>query len=168
MQGMSPFGVPGAQGAPGPGMPGMGQQMMGQPWMGSKMMGKPWMGSPMMGKPMGDKMMMPGMAGKGFDGMAGGPMFFGGMIPIAPRGEETYVENILRMNRGKVATVYTTNENNPEWAAKIFKGRVENAARDHVVLSDPQTGQRSIVLMVNIDYITFDEPLNYQPSIYGS
>ncbi|MFZ5826381.1 MAG: spore coat protein GerQ, partial [Bacillota bacterium] len=66
----------------------------------------------------------------------------------------------------KVATVYTTNENNPEWAARVFKGRVENAARDHVVLSDPETGVRYVILMVNIDFITFDEPLRYEPGIY--
>lgn len=94
-------------------------------------------------------------------------MYFKGAVPLAGRPEEqTYVENILRMNRGKIATVYTTNENNPEWPAKVFNGLVENAARDHVVLSDPQTGQRTIIFMVNIDYITFDEELQYQPSFY--
>ena len=95
-------------------------------------------------------------------------MYLMGAMPLAGRQEEqTYVENILRMNRGKIATVYTTNENNPEWAARVFTGRVENAARDHVVLSDPQTGKRYIIFMVNIDYITFDEELQYQPSFYG-
>lgn len=94
-------------------------------------------------------------------------MYLMGAVPMAGRQEEqTYVENILRMNRGKVATVYTTNENNPEWAARVFTGRVENAARDHVVLSDPQSGKRYIIFMVNIDYITFDEELQYQPSFY--
>jgi spore germination protein Q len=95
-------------------------------------------------------------------------MYLMGAVPMGGRQQEqTYVENILRMNRGKIATVYTTNENNPEWAAKVFTGRVENAARDHVVLSDPQTGKRYIIFMVNIDYITFDEELQYQPSFYG-
>lgn len=96
---------------------------------------------------------------------AGFPMMGPPMLR-APRVEETYLENILRMNRGKVATIYTTNENNPQWAAKVFKGSVENAARDHVVLSDPETGMRYVILMVNIDYITFDEPLRYEPAIY--
>lgn len=90
-----------------------------------------------------------------------------GTVPLAARQEEqTYVENLLRMNRGKIATVYTTNENNPEWAARAFTGRVENAARDHVVLSDPQTGKRFILFMVNIDYITFDGELNFNPNFY--
>jgi len=94
-------------------------------------------------------------------------LVYGGQVMLgAPRDEQSYLENILRMNRGKVATIYTTFENNPEWAAKVFKGRVENAARDHVVLSDPQTGMRYVLLMVNIDYLTFDEPLQYEPGVY--
>lgn len=82
-----------------------------------------------------------------------------GMLPL----EQSYVENILRLNRGKVATVYMTFENNREWNAKIFKGVIEAAGRDHLILSDPQTGMRYLLLMVYLDYVTFDEELNYDP-----
>jgi spore germination protein Q len=75
--------------------------------------------------------------------------------------EESYIENILRLNLGKTATIYMTFENNSEWNAKIFKGVLEAAGRDHIIISDPQTGMRYLLLMVNLDYITFDEPLNY-------
>jgi len=87
-----------------------------------------------------------------------------GAVPGAPVGpvfEESYIENILRLNLGKRATVYMTFENNSEWNAKIFKGRIEAAGRDHIILSDPATGMRYLLLMINLDYITFDEPLNY-------
>lgn len=80
-----------------------------------------------------------------------------GQLPL----EQSYIENILRLNLGKLATVYMTYENNSEWNAKIFKGRVEAAGRDHIIISDPETGMRYLLLMVNLDYITFDEPLNY-------
>lgn len=75
--------------------------------------------------------------------------------------EQSYIENILRLNLGKVATVYMTFENNEKWNAKVFKGVVEAAGRDHIILSDPQTGKRYILLMVYLDYITFDEELEY-------
>jgi spore germination protein Q len=75
--------------------------------------------------------------------------------------EESYVENILRMNLGKKATVYATYENNSEWNAKVFTGILKAAGRDHIILSDPETGERILLLMVNVDYITFDEELNY-------
>lgn len=90
-------------------------------------------------------------------------------VPITPGGtilpglpnEESYVENILRMNLGKIATLYMTYENNSEWNAKIFKGALEAAGRDHIIISDPATGKRYLLLTLNLDYITFDEPLNY-------
>lgn len=80
-----------------------------------------------------------------------------GMLPI----EESYIENILRLNKGKKATIYMTFENNKEWNAKVFKGVIEAAGRDHIVISDPQTGKRYLLLMVYLDYITFDEEINY-------
>ncbi|BAH42572.1 spore germination protein [Brevibacillus brevis NBRC 100599] len=86
-------------------------------------------------------------------------------MPITPGQvlEESYIENILRLNRGKVITVYQTFENNSQWNAKIFRGVLETAGRDHIILSDPQTGKRYLLLMVHTDYITADEELNYIP-----
>ncbi|WP_425354982.1 spore coat protein GerQ [Paenibacillus shirakamiensis] len=99
--------------------------------------------------------------------------------PITPQGtvtvnntptyEQSYIENILRLNLGKVGTFYMTYENNREWNAKIFKGVLEAAGRDHIIISDPNTGVRTILLMVNLDYATFDEPLTYQyPGVIGN
>ncbi|WP_141430932.1 spore coat protein GerQ [Bacillus sp. 03113] len=81
-----------------------------------------------------------------------------GMLPL----EQSYVENILRLNKGKLATVYCTFENNPEWNAKIFKGIIEAAGRDHLILSDPQTGMRYLILMVYLNYVTFEEEIEYE------
>lgn len=81
----------------------------------------------------------------------------GGQLP----NEESYIENILRLNRGKPATVYMTFENNREWNAKIFKGIVEAAGRDHIILSDPKTGLRYILPMIYLDYITFEGEIQY-------
>ncbi|KGX86495.1 hypothetical protein N784_04890 [Pontibacillus litoralis JSM 072002] len=80
-----------------------------------------------------------------------------GMLPE----EESYIENILRLNRGKEATVYMTFENNDEWNAKVFNGIIEAAGRDHIIISDPKTGKRYLLLMVYLDYITFPEEINY-------
>jgi spore germination protein Q len=87
-------------------------------------------------------------------GGTGLPQDTTGQLPL----EESYIENILRLNRGKVATVYMTFEGNNQ---KVFKGVVEAAGRDHIILSDPQTGKRYILLMVYLDYITFDEEIEY-------
>ena len=87
-----------------------------------------------------------------------------GMLPV----EQSYIENILRLNKGKLATVYTTFENNKEWNAKIFKGIIEAAGRDHLIISDPQTGKRYLIPMVYLDYITFDEEIEYEYPFGGA
>ncbi len=81
-----------------------------------------------------------------------------GMLPV----EQSYIENILRLNKGKLATVYATFENNSQWNAKVFTGIIEAAGRDHLILSDPQTGKRVLLPMVYLDYVTFDEEIEYE------
>ncbi|MGG6311136.1 spore coat protein GerQ [Paenibacillus macerans] len=102
---------------------------------------------------------------------SGSPMTPGGTVmptPI-PQYEQSYIENIFRLNLGKVGTFYMTYENNSEWNAKVFKGVLEAAGRDHIIISDPATGVRTVMLMVNFDYATFDEPLVYQyPGTIGA
>lgn len=80
-----------------------------------------------------------------------------GMLPL----EQSFIENILRLNRGKLATVYTTFENNTQWNAKVFKGIIEAAGRDHLIISDPETGVRYLIPMIYLDYVTFDEEIEY-------
>ena len=81
-----------------------------------------------------------------------------GMLPA----EQSYIENILRLNKGKLVTVYATFENNTEWNAKIFKGIIEAAGRDHLIISDPQTGERILLPMVYLDYVLFSEEIEYE------
>lgn len=78
-----------------------------------------------------------------------------GMLPI----EESYIENILRLNKGKIATVYMGFDNKAE--PTVFRGVLEAAGRDHIILSDPQTGKRFLLLMVYLNYVTFDEEIEY-------
>src|SRR5699024_484504 len=71
--------------------------------------------------------------------------------------EQSYIENILRLNRGKHATVYMSFDGEIE----AFTGIIEAAGRDHVILSDPQTGRRYVLLMVYLNFVTFDEEIEY-------
>ncbi len=81
-----------------------------------------------------------------------------GMLPL----EMSYIENILRLNRGKIARVYMTFEGRVnDNRQQVFEGVIEAAGRDHIILSDPQTGQRYLLLMVYLDYVEFDEEIEY-------
>ena len=73
--------------------------------------------------------------------------------------QQSYIENILRLNRGKTATVHMTFEGNNQ---RIFTGIIEAAGRDHIVLSEEGTGRRVLLLMVYLDFVTFNEEINYE------
>ena len=48
------------------------------------------------------------------------------------------------------------------WRDKIFTGIIEQAGRDHIILSDPNTGKWYMLLMIYLDYVEFDERINYK------
>ena len=60
-----------------------------------------------------------------------------------------------------MATVYMTFQAGQTAMNKSFTGVVEAAGKDHIILSDPNTGHRYILLMVYVDYIEFPEEINY-------
>ena len=82
-----------------------------------------------------------------------------GQLPI----EQSYIENILRLNRGKLATVYMSFDvEGGTRTPQVFTGIIEAAGRDHIILSDPQTGMRYLLLMVYLNYVTFEEEIEYR------
>lgn len=75
--------------------------------------------------------------------------------------EQSYVENILRFNKGKKIKAYVSYSDSVEWRDKIFSGIIEQAGRDHLIISDPETGKWYLILMIYLDYVEFDEKINY-------
>ena len=78
-----------------------------------------------------------------------------------PQQQQSYIENILRLNYGKVATVYMNYENS-QWGSKIFKGILEAAGKDHIIIKDSQTGVSYLLLTIYLSYIAFDENIDYE------
>lgn len=74
--------------------------------------------------------------------------------------EQSYIENILRLNLGKTVNIYMNFENS-QWGSKIFKGVLEAAGKDHIIISDPATSMRYVLLNIYLNYITFDEEIDY-------
>ena len=48
-----------------------------------------------------------------------------------------------------------------EFKDREFRGIIEQAGRDHIILKDPSTGTWELLRMIYVDFITFDEPINY-------
>lgn len=76
---------------------------------------------------------------------------------VGQRQEESYIENILRLNLGKVMTIYLTFENNPEWNAKVVTGTLRAAGRDYLLLRDRETDKDYLFRMINVDYFVFEK-----------
>jgi len=92
-------------------------------------------------------------------------------IPTSPPGnisssslmpfEQSYIENILRLNKGKRVNVYVTYSDSNEWRDKVYSGIIEEAGRDHLILSDPINGNWYLLRMIYLDYVEFMEKINY-------
>ena len=100
--------------------------------------------------------------------MPSGPSYAAPVVPmgtaqqlLAGAMEESFIENIIRLNKGKVGTFYFTYQGNNQWNAMVYHGRVETAGRDHIIISDPSSGKRYLLMMANLDWVEFDEKINY-------
>lgn len=81
--------------------------------------------------------------------------------------EQSYIENILRLNRGKKARLHITVPGSSEWQDRVFEGIIEQAGKDHVIVSNPSTGEWYLILIIYLDFVTFDEPINYNKQLFS-
>lgn len=79
------------------------------------------------------------------------------MMPM----EQSYIENILRLNKGKRVNAYVSYPDSNEWRDKIYSGIIEEAGRDHLIISDPVNGNWYLIRMIYLDYVEFMEKINY-------
>ena len=89
-------------------------------------------------------------------------MFQAGLVPD----EQSYIENILRLNRGKKARFHITVPGSIEWQDRVFEGIIEQSGKDHIIVSNPNTGEWYLILMIYLDFVTFEEPINYNKEFY--
>ena len=80
--------------------------------------------------------------------------------------EQSYIENILRLNRGKKARFHVTVPGSIEWQDRVFEGIIEQSGKDHLIVSNPNTGEWYLILMIYLDFVTFEEPINYKKEFY--
>ena len=50
-----------------------------------------------------------------------------------------------------------------EWRDLKFSGIIEQAGRDHIIISNPNNGEWYLLLTIYIDYFKFYEAINYSP-----
>lgn len=76
--------------------------------------------------------------------------------------EQSYIENILRLNKGKKAKVFCSFPDSTEWRDKIYDGIIEQAGKDHLVISSPERGDWYLIPMIYVNWVEFEEPINFK------
>lgn len=106
-------------------------------------------------------------------GFPGNPIYSGSSVPNQQTqmnynvpAEQSYIENILRLNRGKKVEIYASYPDSDEWRNKVFSGIIEQSGRDHIILSDPKTGDWYLILIIYVNFIKFDERIISDPEFY--
>ena len=74
--------------------------------------------------------------------------------------DQSYIGNVLKLNKGKRATFHVTIPQSTEWHDKVFDGIIEQAGNDHIIISNPTNGEWYLILMTYLDFVTFLEPIN--------
>mgnify|MGYP002869602215 CR=1 FL=1 len=67
----------------------------------------------------------------------------------------------LYWNIGKKIRLYITIPGSSEWQNKEFKGIIENVNKDHIILSDPASGEWHLIPIIYLGFITFEEKIKY-------
>lgn len=75
--------------------------------------------------------------------------------------EQSYIENILRNNKGKKVKAYVSYPESSAWQNKIYDGVIEEAGRDHLIIRDVSTDTWYLIKMIYLNYVEFDEKINY-------
>lgn len=75
--------------------------------------------------------------------------------------EQSYIENILRLNKGRKVKAYVSFPDSTEWKNSIFTGLIEEAGKDHLIIKDNLNGNWYLIRILYLDYVEFMEPINY-------
>jgi spore germination protein Q len=89
------------------------------------------------------------------------------VIPNKPENlpyEQSYIENILRLNKGKNVKVFVSYPESSAWQNKEYIGIIEEAGKDHLIIKDSQSGSWYLLRMIYLDYVEFMEPITYSES----
>ena len=65
------------------------------------------------------------------------------------------------MNKGKFGRFYCTFPDSNDWRDSVFNGIIQQAGRDHLIVKNPNTGKTYLILMIYLNYVEFDENINY-------
>jgi spore germination protein Q len=89
----------------------------------------------------------------------------GGRPPGPPQREQSYIENILRLNIGEPGVFHFSFEHALEQGVNTrnIVGTAVAAGRDHAIIRETATGHEFLFPMIYFDYAEFAGPVKYFP-----
>lgn len=75
--------------------------------------------------------------------------------------EQSYIENILRLNKGRRVKAYVSYPDSSAWQNKVYEGIIEEAGRDHLIIKDNVSGTWYLIRIIYLNYVEFMEPIIY-------
>ena len=65
-----------------------------------------------------------------------------------------------RLNKGKKVKLHVTVPGSIKWQDRVFEGIIEQAGKDHVIVSNPNTGEWYLILIIYLERDFFAIPSN--------
>lgn len=87
----------------------------------------------------------------------------GGRPPGPPQREESFIENILRLNIGNSGIFHFSFEHAIRTGINTLEivGTVQAAGRDHVIIRETDTGKKYLIPMIYFDFAEFPGEMKY-------
>ena len=75
--------------------------------------------------------------------------------------EQSYIENILRLNKGRKVKAYVSYPDSSAWQNKVYEGIIEEAGKDHLIIYDNANNLWYLIRILYLNYVEFMEPIIY-------
>lgn len=75
--------------------------------------------------------------------------------------EQSYIENILRLNKGQKIKAYVSYPDSSAWQNKVYEGIIEEAGKDHLIIRDPVNNIWYLIRIIYLNYVEFMDPIAY-------
>lgn len=75
--------------------------------------------------------------------------------------EQSYIENILRLNKGQKIKAYVSYPDSSAWQNKVYEGIIEEAGKDHLIIRNNTNNLWYLIRIIYLNYVEFMEPIIY-------
>ena len=75
--------------------------------------------------------------------------------------EQQYINNILKQNINRKGTFYLSYPSSVDWRDHKVTGVIKTVGNDYVIIYDKKNDVINLLMLMYLNYITFNEDINY-------